>query len=159
MERASYPEFPGGTRDLNYPEFSPRQRGREGTGQGSDVLLGCLRGLGHYQDFSMADILERVELKGVGGEPAPSAPREIPISPILPRASGSTEPTTGRRRVPQSQRPITKGLEPTLANPKEPGPAGSASGRVTQIGAKTRRRHAGGDKCRQDPALFGVVKK
>lgn len=35
----------------------------------------------------MADILERVELKRVGGEQAPSAPREIPVSPVLPRAS------------------------------------------------------------------------
>lgn len=88
MEMASYPEFPGGTREINYPEFSPG--GGEGLGQGSDVFLGCLRGLSHYQDFSMADILERVEFKRVGVEQAPSAPWEIPVSPVLPRASRST---------------------------------------------------------------------
>lgn len=32
MEMASYPEFPGGTREINYPEFSPG--GGEGLGQG-----------------------------------------------------------------------------------------------------------------------------
>lgn len=42
--------------------------GGEGGGQRSNVFLGCLRGMGHYQDFSMADILERVEFKRVGGE-------------------------------------------------------------------------------------------
>lgn len=65
--------------------------GGEGGGQRSDVFLGCLRGMGHYQDFSMADILERVEFKRVGGgEKAPSAPREIPVSLLRPRASSST---------------------------------------------------------------------
>lgn len=74
------------------------------------MFLGCLRGLGHYQDFSMADILERVELKRVGGEQAPSATREIPVSPILPRASGSTELYDRKKAGFQSQFPIRKDL-------------------------------------------------
>ena len=102
------------------------------------MFLGCLRGLGHYQDFSMADILERVELKRVGGEQAPSAPREIPVSPLLPRASGSTKLYDGKGVHSQSQLPIRKGERRTLANREQPGTAGPARRRVTRELSKTR---------------------
>lgn len=119
MKTGSYPEFFERPRETGYPEFSPSAGSRRGrlTAKVS-VFLGCLRGMGHYQDFSMADILERVEFKRVGG-------RESAVS----SAGNSSFPTTPprlelnltRRTADwQPSRPISRGRELRSANQGEP---------------------------------------
>lgn len=90
----SYPEF-SGEPGKSVTHNSPPAAGRGDEMQGSGVFPGCLRGMGHYQDFSTADIFgerginnkqwecERRQLCGKFQFPPPVLPRAPPAQPTL----------------------------------------------------------------------------
>ncbi|KAL6075787.1 hypothetical protein STEG23_026525 [Scotinomys teguina] len=107
-------------------------------------------GMGHYQDFSMADILERVEFKRVGGERKRRQLRrkfQFPYHSPAPLAQPNTSKTAG-------------GLAVIASNQQGPGAHLSQSEgarykllqrrRVTRSSVQTGVRDAAGDKLSQD---------
>lgn len=109
--------------------------------------------MGHYQDFSMADILERVEFKRVGGERKRRQLRgkfQFPYHSPAPLAQPNPG-ETGKEDW-QSSPPISRSLGLISANQREPGNRRLQRGRVTQRSVKTRLRNAAGDKLSQELA-------